>query len=866
MPILYEEIKSAFEWVPRPEIPQFLADNLKHDFRAYQREALENFIFYLSNPKYSAIKPKHLLFHMATGSGKTNIIASTILFLYSQGYRNFVFFVNTANIIMKTRENLANPFSQKYLFKEKIIIHNQQIHINEISGTFAESKSDNINIHFTTVQGLHTSLTTLNENGITYDDFKDKKLVLIADEAHHLNANKKKNNTKSSDEDEEKTWGNTVEKLLKTNLDNILLEFTATAGLASETIAHHYQNKTIYDYPLKSFRNDKYSKEIILQSDSFNPCGELTEKHLRILQAVLVSEYRKIVAEKNNIALKPVIMFKNKATKDADSNYAMFRNIVDKLETKHIECLFNRENKPSAIKKLSELKMPYELITSIQREFAHEHCIVIYGTAQDKDNILKNLNNLESSTNLIRAIFAVEILNEGWDVLNLFDIVKLDEAPKTINKTTTKEAQLIGRGARYYPFSYEEDERYTRKYDNDLSHELRILEEMYFHSVNDNAYINILKTELTKTGIADFTTTADAIVTMKVKSSFLNHAFYKSGAILVNKRINKDKSIINGIKDYIKKFGDLNYTWNSIDSTSQINMDNQEVTIQNNVNSINYCISEIDYSAIRSAINKNDFFYFANLKRYFQNLKSIDEFIKSHNYLGNICWTVQTSSKNFKPDFYEQRRMVLSILEKIKNEIIKNNFDYEGTKEFCPISIKERVIDKTIKVKDSSKNGMKGLNPPIWLNANPDQTSWYVYDENYGTSEEMDFVKFFHGQHKILQNKYDDIWLIRNEKAYWIYSFDNNGQRFEPDFILLLKCKSNHCTYQVFIEPKGSQLKLLDKWKEDFLNQLNEATLCLEGEPLLIESECFKIMGLPFYNHQDENYFKEKFETLLEIC
>ncbi|MFL4916016.1 hypothetical protein [Staphylococcus aureus] len=48
-------------------------------------------------------------------------------------------------------------------------------------------------------------------------------------------------------------------------------------------------------------------------------------------------------------------------------------------------------------------------------------------------------------------------LNEGWDVLNLFDIVKIDEKKKVNKNATNAEAQLIGRGARYYPFIYEEE-------------------------------------------------------------------------------------------------------------------------------------------------------------------------------------------------------------------------------------------------------------------------------------------------------------------------------------------------------------------------------------------------------------------------
>jgi type III restriction enzyme len=57
---------------------------------------------------------------MATGSGKTLIMAGLILYLYQQGYRNFLFFVNSTNIIDKTRDNFLNETSIKYLFNKSI--------------------------------------------------------------------------------------------------------------------------------------------------------------------------------------------------------------------------------------------------------------------------------------------------------------------------------------------------------------------------------------------------------------------------------------------------------------------------------------------------------------------------------------------------------------------------------------------------------------------------------------------------------------------------------------------------------------------------------------------------------------------------
>ena len=52
--------------------------------------------------------------------------------------------------------------------------------------------------------------------------------------------------------------------------------------------------------------------------------------------------------------------------------------------------------------------------------------MVINGTITGRNpKLLNTLVNLEDATNPILAGIDVEVLNEGWDVLNLFDIVRL---------------------------------------------------------------------------------------------------------------------------------------------------------------------------------------------------------------------------------------------------------------------------------------------------------------------------------------------------------------------------------------------------------------------------------------------------------
>ena len=175
-----------------------------------------------------------------------------------------------------------------------------------------------------------------------------------------------------------------------------------------------------------------------------------------------------MVAEKElNLAIKPIIMFKNpKGIKNVDLSFDSFVKQIDKLSVADIEGIFSQ----SSVNAISNL---YELVKDDLERFSHrlkssfskEKCLVIYSTSADKQEKLKLLNSLEEAKNHIRAIFAVNVLNEGWDVLNLYDIVKLDEAKKA-TIATTSEAQLIGRGARYYPFTYKQEVFYPNKSNN----------------------------------------------------------------------------------------------------------------------------------------------------------------------------------------------------------------------------------------------------------------------------------------------------------------------------------------------------------------------------------------------------------------
>src|SRR3990167_1256813 len=127
-------------------LPDYIVKNLNQRFsiREYQREAVARFIYYLTDyPEKSS--PIHLLFHMATGSGKTFLMASNILYLYKLGYRNFIFFVNSTTIIKKTKANFLDKSSPKYLFAEKVVFNDKEVQIQAVDN-FEGVNQDSINI------------------------------------------------------------------------------------------------------------------------------------------------------------------------------------------------------------------------------------------------------------------------------------------------------------------------------------------------------------------------------------------------------------------------------------------------------------------------------------------------------------------------------------------------------------------------------------------------------------------------------------------------------------------------------------------------------------------------------------------------
>ena len=846
------------------EVPEWITDNLNPSFplRPYQKEAILRFIYYVEKHKNRPL-PTWLLFQMATGSGKTLIMASLILYLYSKGYRNFIFFVNSNNIIEKTKDNFLNNDSTKYLFSQVIKFNERHIKLKEVQ-EFQSVNSENINILFTTIQGLHYNLTFPTENFLTFEDFKDKNIVMLSDEAHHINSLTKK---KLNKEDEENftSWEHTITRIALSNPLNVLLEFTATIDISNDSIRRKYHDKLIYEYSLKQFRLDGYSKEVnVLTSD--------LDMNERALQAMILSQYRKKVAERSNITLKPVVLFKSKKISDSEEFEQKFFTFLKDLNGDHIGKVLSTTSS-NVLRKvkgfLARENISFDnFAIELKEEFGPSRCISINSKVEiEKSQIA--INSLEHKENTIRAIFAVNMLNEGWDVLNLFDIVRLyttrDAKAGVPGQTTIAEAQLIGRGARYFPFSISgAGDKFKRKFDNDADNDLKILEDFYYHSKTDSKYIEELRTALVNTGIIP---PESKEISVRVKDSIKKTEFWNGGVLFLNTKVpnfKKESSNLSGMSIQ-KRF---NFRLNT-GVTIELEIFGPKVELDSSIESKSFKFSEIPIEIVLKAMYKLGFYQFANLKKYFPGLKRAKDFITKDGFLKDF--EIDISGTKSQLENISRRDLLNAVvyaLIDLSSNLRRISTDYIGTDEFTPIYLKNIVKDKILHIAiDETTSQERGRsmkdNSNQELRLNLMTKDWYVYDDNYGTSEEKFFIKFLDGAMSRLKGKFNEVYLLRNENLFQIHRF-SDGSAFEPDFVLFLKEKANSAitSYQLFIEPKGSHLMEHDRWKEEFLKLIKEKYKI--SETIYTNDNC-KLIGLPFFNENKKIEFISAFESSIGL-
>ncbi len=854
--------------------------------RPYQTECLQYFLSYMEDYEGRTRQP-HLMFNMATGSGKTVIMAATILYLYEKGYRNFLFFVNSTNVIEKTRDNFFNTSSSKYLFAKNLSIGGKHVEVREVT-SFQGVSNDCINICLKTLGKLHSELNTPRENGATYEDYARNKVVLIADEAHHLNSSTKRGKEKivgelldgeykEYDDEDSRDWETTAQRIFLQNEENIMLEFTATIDEKDENIRNKYEDKIIYKYDLPRFCNDRYSKEVLAVKVDSDLQG-------RILCALVVSEYKRMLFASIGKNVKPVVLFKSKLKKDNAAAYGDFLRLLPNLDERYLQKIQSTAGDGIIKEAFDYLKdngvTLSDLALHIREQFSEEHLLQVDGNTKMKKSdemtadMQQLLNSLEESDNPIRAIFAVDMLNEGWDVLNLFDIVRLFDSRDANTKTkksgctTNKEAQLIGRGARYFAFvdkEHPELETDRRKYDNDVTNPLHNVETLHYYCPNEPRLISDLHNAFQEIGIPQNQEYVQ--LDLFLKDEFTRTDLYENGIVFYNKKLLKAEAEDDGkIGDVVKDKMYYVRVHTGATATSHVIEANKNDNTQIEIKNLSIPFIEVGAHVIRTAMDCYPAFHFCNLRKVFPSLLSISSFIESEHYLRDLSVIIQGRYGCIEGySQHEKLFIARRVLEQIEPYVLKRRDEYVGSHEFIhkPFKkafTKQRTMTFAKHVEGSGDERgvpmLKSVNNKYRIDLS--QKEWYAYNDCYGTSEEKALVVYIDGISNKMRNKYENFYLVRNEKDVKTYDFEQ-GRCFEPDFILFMRRKNASARYdymQIFLEPKGQGYTAKDQWKEDFLMQMHDQS----NVRLCMETDEYRVWGVPFFTEQGNDGFRSVFE------
>ncbi len=775
------------------------------------------------------------MFEMATGSGKTLVMAGLILECYKQGYQNFIFFVNSTSILEKTKLNFIDSVSSKYLFSENININDENTEIKSINN-LSESHENAINIYFSTIQGLFSLFTKAKENAISIEDLKDQKLVFLADEAHHLNTETKK---KLSDAEfsEKRNWESVVKLALEQNKDNLLLEFSATIP-NEKSVKDKYKNLKVITYTLKEFSEDKFCKNI------YSLSYENKELETRFLGACVSSLYKELLAQHHHIEnFKPCILFKSERIEDSKDNQERFNAFLENLSPLDLENFFNHSQNAffkDAKNFFDKQHYTTNLAALLQTKFKKSVQINTNNEKELEKGMLL-LNSLEDRQNPKRVIFSVDKLNEGWDVLNLFDIVRLKN--KASQKDTTKDAQLIGRGARYYPFSYNDlkpssIEFYQRKFD--LFNPLSVLERLDYHAVYDSEFIAQLNNELQDLGLG-FVNEKQTIPLTPTKRF---KCYYASNTKDKKKNLfNKDYT------DHVKvKLQSLHVPLFAF-NVREKKVDFKEENKGDTTYYIPHALDKIPLNYFLKALNLKNL-----------DFKTLKKAFKKHafnNKVGFIERYISPLKTNFhKNQKFDDNKTLLKlavyIIENLKDTLLKEQDKYDVS----ALELKEfETHNKSLSASELEKD------IPFY--------EWLLFKDMRKLDSDLErgFLDFINNHKEVLDKKFKEWCVLRNDHFTELKVFCNienspyYAQGFEPDFILFAQTHSDEFLgFTCYMEAKGEHLEHSNAWKEEFLEMLENATLKSHNKKLHLK-------GLPFFtlkNSVANSEFTTAFNQILK--
>lgn len=362
----------------------------------------------------------NVCFSLATGVGKTRLMGAMIAYLFmAKRVRNFLVFAPNNTILEKLVKDFSDPTHSKYVFRgieefsgnkrPKIIIADnfeQGVGVRNDranqSDLFADEQEVHINIF--NIAKMHTDKRKIKQ----INDYLDESyfeylssledLVVIMDEAHRYRAG-------------------AAMKTIQELQPLLGLEFTATPQIERAKGSVRFKN-ILYDYPLSLALKDGYLKEpAVAGRENFDrknySCDDELDR-LKIEDGVRLHEQTKLhlltyADERGLKTVKPLMLIVAQDTKHANR----IKQLIERDE------FFEGSYRDKVLVVHSEVK------------------------AEAQDQMVRDLLEVENAENPIEIVIHVNMLREGWDIVNLYTMVPLRKA----NSKTLIE-QNLGRGLR----------------------------------------------------------------------------------------------------------------------------------------------------------------------------------------------------------------------------------------------------------------------------------------------------------------------------------------------------------------------------------------------------------------------------------
>lgn len=353
----------------------------------------------------------------------------------------------------------------------------------------------------------------------------------------------------------------------------------------------------------------------------------------------------------------------------------------------------------------------------------------------------------------------------------------------------------------------QENHPFKRKFSSSSHTEshLAILETFYYHFIEQKNFFEKLRTSLMMEGVI---APEQNLRELRLKNIFKESETYKRGFVLLNRREERSKNLSDDeIQEaFYRPLEIRNYqmiTRVLSDAQKNREIDSKNVDMLSLTEKYGFNIWLVKWALY---YYQNKFFRFENLKKHIRELRSIDHFIEE--FLEKYEIQYYFSNKKISDCLARERVNVLlyGILPEVEKAINTAIPKMIGSQEFYPHSINHIFeAQKTIYVGEGNERAYGQIthkNPELQLDLS--QEDWYSHNENYGTTDEKKFVKFIASKIGRLKEKYknSEIFLVRNELDFSIYSFEN-GERFSPDFVLFINdFDSKTLFYQCLFEVK----------------------------------------------------------------